>query len=48
MEVKFAYDPDRFYLNFDGNRQWALSQYYVFGKLCINSSYFLPENSVKK
>jgi len=48
MEVKFAYDPDRFYLNFDGNRQWALSQYYVFGKLCINSSYFLPDNSVKK
>lgn len=48
MDVKFAYDPDRFYMTFDGGRQWALAQYYVFGKLCVNTSYFLPENSVKK
>ena len=46
--VKFEFDPDRFYMNFDGGRQWALSQYYVFGKLCVNTSYFLPEQSVKK
>jgi hypothetical protein len=48
MSVRFAYDPDRFYMTFDGGRQWALAQYYVFGKLCVNTAYFRPENSVKK
>lgn len=48
MDVKFAYDPDRFYMNFDGGRQWALAQYYVFGKLCINAAYFEADPSVKK
>jgi len=48
MDVKFEYDPDRFYMTFDGGRQWALAQYYVFGKLCINTAYFLPDNPVKK
>lgn len=44
----FPYDPDRFYLNFDGGRQWALCQYYVFGKLCVNTGYFVNSETVKK
>jgi hypothetical protein len=46
--AKFDFDPDRFYMRFDGGRQWALSQYYVFGKLCVNASYFGTADSVKK
>jgi hypothetical protein len=48
MGSKLEYDPDRFYMNFDGGRQWALSQYYVFGKLCVTTSYFRPSATVKK
>lgn len=46
--AKFDFDPDRFYINFDKGRQWALTQYYVFGKLFVNAAYFAPEQSVKK
>jgi hypothetical protein len=46
--VKFEYDPDRFYMSFDNGRQWALCQYFVFGKLLVNSGYFSPAVSVKK
>ncbi|HQQ93320.1 MAG TPA: hypothetical protein PLQ93_02100 [Bacteroidia bacterium] len=44
----FRYDPDRCYMNFDQGREWALVQYFVFGKLLITPSYFRPANSVKK
>lgn len=46
--VKYDFDPDRMYLSFSNDREWALVQYFVFGKLLVNSPYFLPVNSVKK
>jgi hypothetical protein len=46
--LQYEYDPDRLYLSFDGGRQWALIQYFVFGKLLVNVGYFSPGQSVKK
>lgn len=40
--VVFDFDPDRLYMSFDNDRQWAIAQYYVFGKLFMNVNYFLP------
>ncbi len=48
MNIKYSYDPDRFYLSFDQDKEWALIQYFVFGKLLISSSYFTQGNPVKK
>jgi hypothetical protein len=48
LGVEFPYDPDRLFLNFDNKKEWALVQYFVFGKLLITSSYFLAPASVKK
>jgi len=45
--VVYKYDPDRMYLSFDNNREWAIIQTFVFGKLLVSPDYFLPE-SVKK
>ena len=46
--VKYDFDPDRMYLSFNNDKEWALVQYFVFGKLLVNSNYFLPSSSVKK
>lgn len=46
--VKYTYDPDRLYLRFDDDKEWAAIQYFVFGKLLMTSNYFLPRTSVKK
>jgi hypothetical protein len=46
--VKYDYDPDRLYMSFDNGKEWALIQYFVFGKLLITSNYFMPASSVKK
>ena len=46
--VKYEYDPDRLYMQFDNNKEWALIQYFVFGKLLISSAYFSPVVTVKK
>lgn len=46
--VNYDYDPDRLYLSFDNNKEWALIQYYVFGKLLVTSNYFSQSSSVKK
>lgn len=46
--VKYDYDPDRLYLSFDNDKEWALIQYYVFGKLLVTSNYFSQSSSVKK
>lgn len=46
--VTFQNDPDRLYLRFANDKEWALIQYYVFGKLLITSNYFTPPGSVKK
>jgi len=48
LGVKFPYDPDRLFMNYDNNKEWALIQYFVFGKLLITSGYFQPQASVKK
>ena len=48
LGVKYEYDPDRLYLNFDNGKEWALVQYFVFGKLLAGSNYFAPASSVKK
>ena len=46
--VTFQNDPDRLYLRFANDKEWALIQYYVFGKLLITPNYFTPPGSVKK
>ncbi len=48
LGTTFEYDPDRMYMSFDDNKEWALVQYFVFGKLLINKDYFMPSQSVKK
>ncbi|MFN6037216.1 MAG: DUF4340 domain-containing protein [Bacteroidota bacterium] len=39
--IDAAYDPDRFYMEFDDRSQFALAQFYVFGKLLQTRSYFI-------
>lgn len=46
--VTYSNDPDRLYLHFANDREWALIQYFVFGKLLITPPYFSPGKSVKK
>jgi len=46
--ITYQYDPDRLYLQFANDKEWALIQYFVFGKLLITSAYFAPATSVKK
>lgn len=46
--ITYTYDPDRFFLRFDNDRQWALCQYFVFGKLLATTRYFQGTESVKK
>ncbi len=48
LGVKYPYDPDRLFLNFDDKKEWALIQYFVFGKLLIGPNYFSPKITVKK
>jgi hypothetical protein len=45
--VVYKHDPDRLYLRFDSDKEWALIQYYSFGKLLVNPRYFEPAD-VKK
>jgi hypothetical protein len=46
--VIYDFDPDHLYLLFDNQQQWALIQYFVFGKLLVTPEYFLEKTSVKK
>lgn len=46
--VFYEVDPDRLYLRFANDKEWALIQYFVFGKLLITPPYFAPATSVKK
>jgi hypothetical protein len=48
LGVKYAFDPERLYMSFDGGREWAIIQYFVFGKLLVTSAYFRAPESVKK
>jgi len=45
--VVYKYDPDRLYLRYENDKEWALVQYFVFGKLFVTPRYFEPSN-VKK
>lgn len=45
--VVYKYDPDRLYLRFDYDKELALIQYFVFGKILVSRSYFSPA-TVKK
>lgn len=45
--ILYKYDPDRMFVRFDNDKEWALIQNFVFGKILVNYAYFLP-NSVKK
>lgn len=46
--VKYDYDPDRMYLSFNNDKEWALVQYFVFGKLLVSPNYFSADTPVKK
>lgn len=46
--INYSYDPDRMFVRFEGDKQWALCQYFVFGKILITPNYFSPPQSVKK
>lgn len=46
--VTYDHDPDRLYLSFENNQEWALIQYFVFGKMLVSTNYFTPDKSVKK
>ena len=48
LGTTFEYDPDRMYMSFDRGKEWALVQYFVFGKLLVTFSYFSLPQSVKK
>ena len=40
LGVQYQYDPDRCYLNFAGGSEWAMVQYFVFGKWMVTPAYF--------
>ncbi|MBK7309305.1 MAG: hypothetical protein IPI93_00570 [Sphingobacteriaceae bacterium] len=46
--VRYKYDPDRLYVNFDDKKEWATIQYFVFAKLFITTEYFKAIAPVKK
>jgi hypothetical protein len=48
LKVKYKFDPDRMYLRFAQDKEWALCQYYVFGKLFMGRNYFSIQTPVKK
>lgn len=48
LGIVYKYDPDRLFMRFDKDNEWALIQYFVFGKLFVTPSYFSPPASVKK
>ncbi len=46
--VRYKFDPDRLFINFDDKKEWAVIQYYVFGKLFVTTEYFKTAEPVKK
>lgn len=48
LGVNFNYDPDRLFIRFAGDREWAIGQYFALGKLFVSRNYFVPAPSVKK
>lgn len=46
--VRYKFDPDRLFVNFEDKKEWAVIQYYVFGKLFVTTEYFKASQTVKK
>lgn len=46
--ILYKYDPERCFLRFAKDQEWALIQFYVFGKLIPNINYFTQKDTVKK
>lgn len=46
--VDYKYDPDNLYMRFADDKELAIIQYFVFGKLLQTSAYFTQINTVKK
>ncbi len=45
--VVYKYDPDRMYMRFANDKEWAVAQTFVFGKLLVSPKYFISAG-VKK
>jgi len=41
--VDYKYDPDRLFVRYNEGKDYAVAQYYVFGKMLQTYSYFIPE-----
>jgi hypothetical protein len=48
MGEVYKYDPERCFMRFSKDNEWALIQFYVFGKLIPTIRYFAPVSTVKK
>lgn len=46
--IEYSYDPNHLYLRFDDDKEWALIQYFVFGKILATPPYFQSPVTVKK
>ncbi len=44
----YKYDVDRIYIKYNDGKDFAIAQFYVFGKLLQTYRYFLPAKTVKK
>lgn len=38
----YKYDPDRMFIKYNESKDWAVAQFYVFGKILQTYGYFLP------
>ncbi|MCE3226698.1 MAG: hypothetical protein K0S32_1249 [Bacteroidetes bacterium] len=43
--IEYKYDPDRLFMRFANDKEWAIIQYFVFGKLLITNNYFSPSGT---
>lgn len=41
--INYKYDPDRLFIRYNSGGDFALAQYYVFGKILQTYGYFLPK-----
>lgn len=41
--IDYKYDPDRLFIRYNKGEDYALAQYYVFGKILQTYGYFLPK-----
>lgn len=46
--IPYVHDPERCFMRFAKDQEWAMIQYYVFGKLLVNVNYFDTRSTVKK